>query len=167
MKKKWSFFLKTQKLKLTNKPNKIHHIAWNPISLKPNSQSQITKYPFIHTYIYTNIAHTHAYVCVWEREREKQRENWKFTRSTHWRESWLNSKAGSLRSSDFNTEYTSKNFDLISLIVAFFCFTNKSTERVRNWERLCVFVFVKNRRVVSRLVETRCCFCYYWVYNSV
>lgn len=41
------------------------------------------------------------------------------TRSTHWRESLVKSKAGSSNSSDFRTEYTFRNFDLRSAIVSF------------------------------------------------
>lgn len=92
------------------------------------------------------------YVCERETEREKQRENWKITRSTHWRESWLNSKAGSLKSSDFNTEYTSKNFDLISLIVAFFCFTNKYRESEKDFVCLCLLKTEGSCHVWSRRV---------------
>lgn len=53
-----------------------------------------------------------------KRIHQRRRKKWLkgITRSTHWRESWSNSNAGSFSSSCFKTPYTSMNLDFRSLI---------------------------------------------------
>ena len=59
----------------------------------------------------------------------------KRTRSTHWRESSVHSKAGSSRSSDFRTEYTFRNVDFRSAIDTPTKSLHRERERVKKIER--------------------------------
>lgn len=103
-----------------------HHQHSNSLKLKTQSKR---------TNIYIVYVNVKAYSSV--RERVKQRKRMEYTRSTHRRESSVKSKAGSWRSSDFNTEYASKNLDLKSLMVFFclFCFSRNTRREIADKER--------------------------------